>query len=781
MKIKIFFYFSLILLISIFYFLLKKENKLNFQNKFSEHSCNELNYSQSKMIHPSNFKSVKIDLHIDEKRKWIKLNLKDALNSQKINSYTNRKRVKAKMIFYLDKNFKCSHNVLIRAHGDQVDHRQGKGLPSLNVKILNGHIFGIVDFILLKPEVRKYDNEVYATVLLEELDLLAPRTASIILNYGSNSQSFIFQEKIVKEFVENNNLREGALYEGDERFVFQEGNNQNIRFVNHRLANSYWAKKNINNRKIAEIGLSILNYHGQFHEMKIPKNWVIDYYSLSKKTGYEHYFKKLAVFDAFMFALDAMGNISVQDRRFYYDSIEKEFLPIFYDGKPTLFSRNNLLSEPELYDIKELQVVDKGSYKFFYPNLLFGKVLNSAVQGSNEALNLLKKINISHLHNKLNSRGVKIDYKKTKQSIDILNKKLNMMKEFDNNRIFNLEIAKENIIEAPKSYQSTIKRKIMYYDDYESNTFLACDIYGNNCESKILSEKEYLNAISQELVDENNNKIIFLGKIKTQNIFHKWFFLNSTNINDKSISLVDNVEIFKTGRINVTIDKKEKKIFISKLSSDSKVFFKNGNLVNWEIFFEDNSTTIPKVTSDENGLTGCLTFIDLEVKNLKLHSENSKCEDSVNFIRVKGTVDSIDIKNSFSDSLDADFSDLYIKKIIIKNSGNDCSDVSYGNYIIEEILLSNCKDKGLSIGEKSTVFIKELKANNVVIGVAVKDFAELEAKSMKISNAEECVSAYNKKPEFSGGYAKITQINCKNYLKLVNQDKKSRIEILNYN
>lgn len=781
MKIKIFFYFSLILLISIFYFLLKKDNKLNFQNKFSEHSCNELNYSQLKMIHPSNFKSIKIDLQIDEKRKWIKLNLKDALNSQKVNSYTNRKRVKAKMIFYLDENFKCSHNVLIRAHGDQADHRQGKGLPSLNVKILNGHIFGIVDFILLKPEVRIFDNEVYATVLLEELGLLAPRTASIILNYGLNSQNFIFQEKIVKEFVENNNLREGALYEGDERFVFQEGNNKNIRFVNHRFVNSGWAKKNINNRKIAETGLSILNYHGQFHEMKIPKNWVIDYYSLSEKTGYKNYFKKLSVFDAFMFALDAMGNLSVQDRRFYYDSIEKEFLPIFYDGKPTLFSKNNQLSEPVLYDIKDLQVVDKASYKFFFPNLLSGKVLNSAVQGSNEALNLLKKINISHFQNKLNSRGMKIDYKKTKQSIDILNKKLNMMKEFDNNRIFDLEIAKENIIEAPKSYQSTIKRKIMYYDDYESNTFLTCDIYGNNCESKILNEKEYLNAISQELVDENNNKIIFLGKIKTQNIFDKWIFVNFSNVNNKSMGFVDDVEILAAGRANVTIDKKEKKIFISKLDSDSKIFFKNGHLVNWEIFFEDRSTAIPKIINDENGLTGCLTFVDLEIKNLKLHNNNSKCEDSVNFIRVKGIIDLIDIKNSSSDSLDADFSDLYIKKITIKNSGNDCSDLSYGNYKIDEISVSNCKDKGLSIGEKSTVFIKQLIANNVIIGVAVKDYAELEAKSIGISNAEECVSAYNKKPEFSGGYAKISQINCKNYLKLVNEDKKSKIKILNYN
>ena len=83
-----------------------------------------------------------------------------------------------------------------------------------------------------------------------------------------------------------------------------------------------------------------MNYHGQIHEMDIPKNWVIDYFSLSKKIGNSNYFSELPKFDAIMFALDAMGNLSVQDRRFYFDSVQNQFLPIFYDGKPTLFSKN---------------------------------------------------------------------------------------------------------------------------------------------------------------------------------------------------------------------------------------------------------------------------------------------------------------------------------------------------------------------------------------------------------------------------------------------------------
>ena len=66
-------------------------------------------------------------------------------------------------------------------------------------------------YFIKKPKIRIYDNEIYATALLQQLDLLAPRTSSVNLTYGFNSQKFIFQEKIVKEFIENMNLREGAL------------------------------------------------------------------------------------------------------------------------------------------------------------------------------------------------------------------------------------------------------------------------------------------------------------------------------------------------------------------------------------------------------------------------------------------------------------------------------------------------------------------------------------------------------------------------------------------
>ena len=779
MKKIIFFSFFSFTFIFFSYKFLESKQSLSFADEFSINPCNSLSFEKSKNIHPSEFQSFDIKLQIDEKRKWASLNLRDAIKAEKINSFTNRERVKGRIIVILENDFKCSLKVTLRAHGDQVDHRQGKGLPSLNIKITDGHIFGIVDFILLKPKIRIYDNEIYATALLQQLDLLAPRTSSVNLTYGFNSQKFIFQEKIVKEFIENVNLREGALFEGDERFVFQEGNNKNIRFVNHRLSNRNWAAKNNNNKKIAEIGLSILNYHGQIHEMDIPKNWVIDYFSLSKKIGNSNYFSELPKFDAIMFALDAMGNLSVQDRRFYFDSVQNQFLPIFYDGKPTLFSKTNNLTNPRLEETSKLIVIDKGKIKFYYPNLLKGKVLNSAFEGSEEALSSLETINVEKFHKILNKNGMDIDLNKTKLSIEILSKKLNWMSKFERTRIFQQNYTSEINLAAPKSYQSDIKRRILFYNSKEKNSFLSCNIYGENCKNFSLNQKDYLKAISQLLKDDKKNEIIFLGKDNNKEIDKGWYhqsFLKSKGKKNK-LNFINDVEIINNGGVKVNIDDEQKKIFILKQNIDSNLIFKGGSLIDWEIFFEDRSKDAPKFINDINGMTGCLNFLDMTVKNLKLNASGSKCEDSINFIRVNGSLDNLYISESKSDGFDADFSKLKINNIKIFDSGNDCIDFSYGEYELINVKLSGCGDKGVSIGEKSTVKLKKLIAENTNVGVATKDYGTFFAENLELDNVEYCITAYSKKQEFSGGKADIKKINCSNFNNLFKSDKTSMIKI----
>ena len=55
------------------------------------------------------------------------------------------KRSDAEIILSKD-GLVCKLKARIRAHGDMHDHRDGAGLPSLNVNLVEGHIFGITKF-----------------------------------------------------------------------------------------------------------------------------------------------------------------------------------------------------------------------------------------------------------------------------------------------------------------------------------------------------------------------------------------------------------------------------------------------------------------------------------------------------------------------------------------------------------------------------------------------------------------------------------------------------------
>ena len=131
------------------------------------------------------------------------------------------------------------------------------------------------------------------------------------------------------------------------------------------------------------------------------------------------------------------------------------------------------------------------------------------------------------------------------------------------------------------------------------------------------------------------------------------------------------------------------------------------------------------------------------------------------------------------DGLDIDFSKLEIKRANIKDSKNDCLDLSFGEYKLGEINLSNCGDKGLSVGEKSLVQLNNIKIKNSNIGIASKDSSITKLNNAFLENLTTCVTAYNKKQEFYGGFLKIKNVDCKNYNEKTKIDNYSKIVLEN--
>ena len=155
-----------------------------------------------------------------------------------------------------------------------------------------------------------------------------------------------------------------------------------------------------------------------------------------------------------------------------------------------------------------------------------------------------------------------------------------------------------------------------------------------------------------------------------------------------------------------------------------------------------------------------MSLISLTTKNLNITSNNSSCEDSVNLINVEGFIDSINIKNSFRDGLDIDFSKLRIANINISSSLNDCLDLSYGEYELSNLNLSNCEDKGLSVGERSNLFLKKIIVNNADTGIAIKDSSIATIEYLNIKETSKCIDVYRKKQEFSGAIVNLKSVKC---------------------
>ncbi len=164
---------------------------------------------------------------------------------------------------------------------------------------------------------------------------------------------------------------------------------------------------------------------------------------------------------------------------------------------------------------------------------------------------------------------------------------------------------------------------------------------------------------------------------------------------------------------------------------------------------------------NKRGLTGCLSFYQVSFDNSQISAVNGGCEDSVNIANSQGTLAKINIRDAYADAIDVDFSSLNFAQLNITNAGNDCIDLSGGDYQITLAELQKCGDKGISVGENSTLNGNQLIINHSLIAVASKDSSTVTLDSLQAENSEICLEAFNKKQEFYGAILKVDSISCR--------------------
>ena len=153
----------------------------NGQNQF----CTDKNGNKyTKYIYLNEINNL--ELVLDDHRSWFKNQFRIIVHRNINIPKKYKKKFKGKLFVNLINNTRCQFNATVRVHGDAKDHIKmidGNIYSSLNIRLNSGNIESIIKFILLLPETRNNDNEIFASILLKELGFISPRTKYLNLKF----------------------------------------------------------------------------------------------------------------------------------------------------------------------------------------------------------------------------------------------------------------------------------------------------------------------------------------------------------------------------------------------------------------------------------------------------------------------------------------------------------------------------------------------------------------------------------------------------------------------
>ena len=735
--------------------------------------CDEnLNQNEISLIYST--KPSKINIKILDYKLWSINNLQ-ILSDRRGYPYgdiileKNKKRFKSKIEVIFPNNIKCKFNSIIRQSGDWKDHinmSRGNVVQSVDVKLIEGNINGITKFKLLIPNTRKNpEQELLFTKILTSLNILAPRTFFVNVNLNNLNTRMLFQEKINKEMLEFNKRVEGPILEGDERYMWsywKQNNKYGNAAIKNQLAkqtNSKWSVKSKNHLIIANEALTNLNmiYLNFINKIKYPKSvnsshYDLDNFLLGNKK--KEMISNLESFDLLMYSVGATHGLSPHNRKFYWSSIKNSFEPIYYDGDISIFdaiknfqshfnNNSNLSRKLSSSDIKKIKL----KFLNLDRSILFKELKNSGSKLSNFEFNkLLKKIelNIDEIY-KLNNLA---SSSKNKPASDIFS---NYVK---------------NLSQTKTDYN---KIKVVFKN---KNDFLVCNLnqnlnfdLSNQCKITKFNNKETRDLLEGNLI-KNKDIFQYVGEISIIGNFIKSEEVTKINSKEFNFLKIDNSKFFYKKGIKINYLKDKKILNIYQDEPESRAYFLDGKIKDLEINFygyERKLNEINNLTNfpfDQNQLTGCLTFLNTSLDNVKIYAEAGNCEDTLNLIKSSGEINTIFVKEALQDGLDVDFSNLIINNIFINDAGNDCADFSWGNYKIIEAKVEKCVDKGFSVGEKSEAYIEKLDISKTHIGISSKDGSVTNLDDAIIKSTQICLEVKRKKQEFYGGIINIKKYNC---------------------
>lgn len=631
-------------------------------------------------------------------------------------------------------DYECIFKASLRISGDWKDHIQiDEVLSSMDVKLLEGNIFGITKFKLLIPYTRYSDNEILVTTVLEQLGIITPRTFYVEVDVnGLSKAQFIFQEKASKELIEYYKFREGPILEANEEHFWKTSTGLPFRengeiFINSKVNNLYWSRRNKTNEFISLVAVEKLNK--SLYTSTKPNT--LNYFEISQKP------KELFNFHTLLLALDASHGLGNHNRKYFYNRITDEFFPIYYDGNSQLLDRQTNFAQYNLdFDKETLEYFNQSAVEL-------QKYFRSEKFSFNKYSEFLK------------NKGMNINQEKF---ITLKNKILHNLKYIETtsfDQINSASVAKNKYYEGER--YKFIKNRVEEYSSIDFDL-----IFFNREKKELFSCNNYLN--NCKLMDlENNFENIFARdlEIKSED-FHIMGLTNNFESDYLNLTIFENkfLNVLYSGSPKIEID--QERIYIKINNLEDKVLIKDSRIVNKEIIIESDSFYPQNnlIRYNKNLLTGCITFYNVIFEDVNINTSKQSCEDALNIMNSSGQLNEINIRDSLFDGFDIDFSNLIINNINVLNSGNDCLDISNSSTSIESLKLNICNDKAISIGEVSQVEMKEVQITNSKTAISVKDSSQSIVENLSANNVEYCYTLYRKKQEFGPSKLIIQNLNC---------------------
>jgi hypothetical protein len=143
---------------------------------------------------------------------------------------------------------------------------------------------------------------------------------------------------------------------------------------------------------------------------------------------------------------------------------------------------------------------------------------------------------------------------------------------------------------------------------------------------------------------------------------------------------------------------------------------------------------------------------DIKIYDCKFIS-NSIYDDTIHVV-YSNNIDfnNIEVIQAFSDAIDIDVSkNIRLKNVNIINPGNDGIDLMESEANVLNLFVVGSKDKGISVGEKSSVSIKDSSFNKNFIGIAVKDNSKVKIDNSNFLENYYQLASYAKNWRYDGG------------------------------